>query len=390
MARVWIEDRATQATYIAAVARWKKSGKRRQAPARWRVRWYDEHRKPKAESFQTKPEAEKHQTRITNELNGVTAPPPVTTGETFAAEAAQWLSGKRRITDRTRGDYQEILDLHVLPEWGDRLLSAITWDQVDAWLTRLGEMPGRSEGTTLSPSRIVKFYRVGGMVAKRAVRAGRLAANPFQGHELPRVGDGGEHFYLDHAGVERLAVEAAAIRPEYGTLVRLQAYCGPRWGELTAITCERWNRERSEIRITHAWSVLKGGRAVMGDTKTHERRTLPVPSFLVEELDALAAGRRGEALLFTGPDGGRLTYVVFRRRWLQALEAAGLKGKRVKLRHTAASLAVASGASIKDVQQMMGHKNAAMTLNVYAHLWPEGLRDVSDRMAAARTAALAA
>ena len=36
------------------------------------------------------------------------------------------------------------------------------------------------------------------------------------------------------------------------------------------------------------------------------------------------------------------------------------------LRHTAASLAIASGASVKAIQRMLGHKDAAVTLNIYS------------------------
>jgi integrase len=53
------------------------------------------------------------------------------------------------------------------------------------------------------------------------------------------------------------------------------------------------------------------------------------------------------------------------------------------LRHTAASLAIASGASVKHVQRMLGHKDAAMTLNVYAALFEDDLDAVSDRLDAA-------
>ena len=37
-----------------------------------------------------------------------------------------------------------------------------------------------------------------------------------------------------------------------------------------------------------------------------------------------------------------------------------------ELRHTAASLAVSAGATVKVVQRMLGHRSAAMTLDVYA------------------------
>jgi integrase len=50
--------------------------------------------------------------------------------------------------------------------------------------------------------------------------------------------------------------------------------------------------------------------------------------------------------------------------WNPAVEAAGLSDITPHdLRHTAASLAVASGAHAKAVQRMLGHASAAMTLD---------------------------
>jgi len=50
------------------------------------------------------------------------------------------------------------------------------------------------------------------------------------------------------------------------------------------------------------------------------------------------------------------------------------------LRHTAASLAVSAGANIKVLQKMLGHKSAAMTLDVYADLFDEDLDMVAVRL----------
>lgn len=53
------------------------------------------------------------------------------------------------------------------------------------------------------------------------------------------------------------------------------------------------------------------------------------------------------------------------------------------LRHTCASLLIAQGANIKAVQERLGHKTAAMTLDRYGHLYP----DEQDRLAGALNAA---
>ncbi|OKK15583.1 integrase [Streptomyces sp. CB02488] len=57
-----------------------------------------------------------------------------------------------------------------------------------------------------------------------------------------------------------------------------------------------------------------------------------------------------------------------------------LKLKAHKLRHTAASLAIGSGADINVVQTMLGHKSATLTLDTYGHLFPDRLDEVSKKM----------
>jgi Phage integrase family len=57
-----------------------------------------------------------------------------------------------------------------------------------------------------------------------------------------------------------------------------------------------------------------------------------------------------------------------------------------RLRHTAASLAIASGADVKAVQQMLGHASATMTLDTYGHLFEDSFDEVGNAMGAARNA----
>ena len=74
---------------------------------------------------------------------------------------------------------------------------------------------------------------------------------------------------------------------------------------------------------------------------------------------------------------------------MRALATAGLPRMTVHdLRHTAASLAIASGANVKTVQRMLGHASAAMTLDVYADLFDDDVDAVSAALDQARTTAI--
>jgi hypothetical protein len=69
------------------------------------------------------------------------------------------------------------------------------------------------------------------------------------------------------------------------------------------------------------------------------------------------------------------------RRRVWDLSATGIDGLTPHdLRHSAASLAIASGVTAKHVQRMLGHRSAAMTLDVYASLFEDDLDTVSDRL----------
>jgi integrase len=100
--------------------------------------------------------------------------------------------------------------------------------------------------------------------------------------------------------------------------------------------------------------------------------------------------QRADDLVLTSPEGGVLRSGNFRRRVFDpAATAAGLEDLSPHdLRHTAASLLVASGANVKAVQRMLGHASAAMTLDVYSGLFDDDLGALADRMDLAHEASV--
>ncbi|MFI1948578.1 tyrosine-type recombinase/integrase [Streptomyces virginiae] len=386
MGKAWIDDRSKWKEYPAEVERWKAGGKRTAEPKRWQVRYVDPAGMTKsAGRFKTKPEAEKARDKTASEINGGTYRDPKLGGELFPAVCADWLTTKLGITEGTRENYQDVITQYVTPYWETVPVRSIDWDAVSDWVKHLSKLPGR-KSQFLSRGRIDTIYRVASMAGKYAARRSLIPSNPFTDHELPRKVDGGEHVYLSHEEVERLAQAAGELR----LMIYIAAYTGPRFGEITALTVKRVDIERAEIRVVEAWSKIKSGY-VIKETKNFERRTLPVPSFLMDELSAHVKGKSPDDLLFSS-GGERLTRSAFTSQWNAAVKGAGLTGKGLtphKLRHTAASLAIAAGANVKDIQTMLGHKSAALTLDTYGHRWPEGLRTVASRMDVARRAALA-
>jgi len=128
---------------------------------------------------------------------------------------------------------------------------------------------------------------------------------------------------------------------------------------------------------------VHGRGQVWGTPKGHERRDVPIPRFLLDELAQHGREKSADDLVFPGVRGGRaMRAATFARTGFRAAATSiGLPGLHPhELRHTAASLAIASGADVKVVQQMLGHASAAMTLDQHGHLFGDRLDEVADAM----------
>ena len=213
-----------------------------------------------------------------------------------------------------------------------------------------------------------------------------MAVNPAAGVSLPRVREVEKRF-LTHRQVHELA---EACREEYRLVVLFLAYTGLRWGEMAALRVNRLDLLRRRALVAESVTPVKGVMT-FGPTKGHEHREVPLPRFLLDDLARQVAGRAAGDLVFSGERGAVMRSQTFQRaRLTEAATTVGLPGFHPHaLRHTAASLAIASGADIKVVQQMLGHKSATMTLDQYGHLFGDRLDVVANAMDAARASALA-
>lgn len=198
--------------------------------------------------------------------------------------------------------------------------------------------------------------------------------------------------FLAHADVEHLAESAEAYGSRTdGTLVRWMSYTGARIGEALALTVGDLDLARRRAVIRQTWTE-DGGRMVLGAPKTGKGRTVPVHGFLISDLASLVHGQPDNAYVFRAARGGPISAHNWRSRvWPKALMSAGLTEGDLApyaLRHTAASMAIAAGADVLVVQNMLGHATATETLNRYGHLWPDRLDEVTNAMGRARDPAL--
>jgi integrase len=343
--------------------------------SRWRARYVDERGREHAKGFARKVDAQKWLDSMVSEQVTGTWTDPKLSGQTFGVLAERWFATKVTRAPKTVAGYRSLLDVVVLPRWGDVSLRDVTFEELQEWVSGLSVNGStRFDGKGLGASRVIQAHQVVSQVLKYAVKAKHLPADPADGIELPRKPEG-EQRYLTHEQLHRLAVASGRFR----TLVLLLGYCGLRFGEAAALRVGDVNVKARRIRVRRSVTNVTGKGLVEGATKNHGARTVPVPKFLAPLLET-EIGDRGETeLVFPSRRGGYLS--VGEVRWVfdPAAKTVGVDGLTPhELRHTCASLAIAAGANVKVLQTLLGHKTATLTLDRYGHLFPDDLGKIAD------------
>lgn len=260
---------------------------------------------------------------------------------------------------------------HVGPRWGGTKLAGIRATAVETWVAEL--TAGTGNRKPLGATMVVRCHSVLAGILADAVKDRRLVKNPAAGVKLPRKSPK-QKVYLSHGQVKALA--DASGRP---ALVLTLAYTGIRWSEAAGLKVKNVDLQRCRLLIERNLMVM-GNRIEETTPKGREARSVPFPAFLTDEhLRPLCEGRSGDSEVFTEPGGGVLRRSHHKAGWFEhAVRDASIP--RVTphdLRHSAAAFAVSAGANVKVVQRMLGHKSAAMTLDVYADLFDRDLDDVA-------------
>ncbi|HEU5043700.1 MAG TPA: site-specific integrase [Nocardioidaceae bacterium] len=363
----------------------------------WRARYRTPSGVERNKTFTRRVDAERFLAAIESSKNLGSYVDPTKSKLTVGEWAVRWLDHQAHLKPSTRERYAGILRQHVVPTWKSVRLGDVTHSDVQAWVTALSKKR--------SPATVRKVHRVLSLILDMAVKDGRLARNVARGVNLPRPSKEAQR-YLTHDQVEALANECGQPahvskhrrhdereNETYRLVVLFLAYTGVRFGELAALRVQHLDLARRRARVVASVTVVQGFGLVWGTPKTHERREVPIPAFLVDDLARHVEGKSAGDLVFTGVrGGGPLRAAIFRRGGFDSAAAAiGLPGLHPhELRHTAASLAIAAGADVKVVQQMLGHSSATMTLDTYGHLFDDRLDEVGAALDAGRTAARSA
>lgn len=269
-----------------------------------------------------------------------------------------WLAGKKHLRPASLSACR-LAARRVRAQWGLVAAVDVTAPRVQAWVSGMEAGEGGDVRPASRSTRAQALQALHGAL-QVAVDSGWLERNAAAGVRLGRT-PRREARFLTVEQVRMLADVVGGDAP----LVWLLATTGLRVGEAVALDVGDVDGSRGRLRVRRS--------------KTGLARDVPVPKSV---LRMLSLERGGGEPLFLAAQGGRVDVHNWRARvWRPAVEACGLSPLRIHdLRHTAASLAIASGADVKAVQSMLGHASASMTLDLYGHLFDSTLDAVAGRM----------
>lgn len=334
----------------------------------------------------TQAEVRKQMTAILREIDRGTYQTPDKT--TVSRWMTTWMETycEGKVKPLTYQTYQGVIKNHINPHIGALQVQKVKGLDIQKLYNSMTKA-GLSGKTVKNVSAVLhKAFSV-------AVKQGAITSNPVDGAELPRV----ERHEITPLADEEIpmflsAIDASPFRNAYA----LCLFAGLREGECLGLSWKQVDFERGRITVSQQLQKEKNKNAkyyIAPYTKGDKPRTIEPPPIAFQYLRAelvkqsenrLKAGtawNNPDDLVFTDESGKHYAIHTFYRRFKAIAASIGRPDARPHdLRHTAATVALASGSDVKSVQGMLGHATAAFTLDRYGHVTERMMKDTANRM----------
>jgi len=296
--------------------------------------------------------------------------------------------------ESTQETYQQALDLHILPNFGDMPLNEITRKDIKNFIAeKQRQRKSTGKGDTkkiksLSAGTIRNLKAYLSAILSEAVDDEILGFNPAAGTgKLIKKGKAKEIFPYTWDEKAKFEKAMQQYSPRYYPLFLTALRTGMRLGELIALQPGDLDFNGGFIEIRRAFS-----RGRLTTPKSGKSRRVDMSNGLAETLKQHLISRKTETLkkgwreppelLFYNEAGNMIDINGIRKRvFYKCLEKAGLRRIRIHdLRHTYATLRISKGDNILDVSKQLGHHSIKITLDTYAHWMPGGKKSEVDEL----------
>ncbi|MDO4404989.1 MAG: tyrosine-type recombinase/integrase [Atopobiaceae bacterium] len=301
------------------------------------------------------------------------------------------LEASQNVERRTVRDYRGIAK-RIAAGFEGVVLRDLTPTMIQKWENSL-------TASGLAATTVIKYHRLLSEACKHAVNVDVLIKNPCQAVKTPKR-QAPLPNSLTAEGYARLAATLDNMEPTpLVTAAAIAMHTGMRQGEVCGFRWRCYDPEARTIQVEESIGVAHGGTYSKAPKTKSSRRAVPVSPQLATILErrriAMVSELQEAGITLGSEEFGKLYVVGFVdgryrdplricKEWKTLSGAFGLSGTQGRaitfhdLRHSFATRAIAAGADVKAVAAVLGHTNAAITLNVYADADPESKRRASD------------
>ncbi len=298
----------------------------------------------------------------------------------FSDYIRTWLEQIARTIDAvTLQSYKIVADKHILPYFDAKKLKLtdVTHHLLQQYID-IKSKSGRLDGKGgLSPRTLRHHKNILTQTLDLAVKNKLIPSNPCQFVIMPPMERYESSFYND----KQLRQMFDAFKDEpLLPLIQITALYGLRRSELLGLQWDSIDFARKTMTIRH--TVARVTKVVAKDKTKNasSRRSFPLTE---EALEIFRAAKQTEErnrkafgssytendYVFKWPDGHTYAPEYVSHKFTRLLKKYDLPHIRFhELRHSCASLLIAMGWSLKDVQEWLGHSDIQMTANIYSHL----------------------
>lgn len=233
---------------------------------------------------------------------------------------------------------------------------------------------GRTEGKGFSPKTIANTIGLLSAAYDDAVRTGQLSVNPCKNVLLPKR-NRKEIYVFNNDEVMKFLDALLYERMDYKVGYELALLCGLRRSEILGLRESDVDLQEGTVSVWHTRHRV-GGQTVEQNTKTaRSRRTLALPSVLIEDIRALISIHHlqdfptSDYLIQDGFGQPINPQVLSQHIFIIERDADLPHVSLHGLRHTFASMLNAEKIDVARISAELGHSNITTTLNIYTHVF---------------------
>lgn len=293
-----------------------------------------------------------------------------------------WLENyiKPSVKQKTYNIYFQMIEKHINLEIGGYLLEDLTPMILQTFVTRLLNEGNLKTHKGLAVSTVNLIVTIIQSSLKTAFMLGEAKEYVADKIKRPRLAQKSVSCF---SVAEQKKIEQAVSAQDKMFGVVLCLYTGLRIGELLALTWQDIDFQRGLLSVSktcYDGKTESGFGQIVDEPKAQSsKRVIPIPKQLLHALKELKRINKSDYVISSG--GKPITVRSYQRSFELLLARLGISHKGFhSLRHTFATRALECGMDVKTLSEILGHKNATITLNRYAHSLLEHKTDMMNKL----------